>query len=175
MEDRDQNRGVIWNNYDRSGVHSLGHIVRSAQAKWARNPASRQYDMQEHSAVDTDRAISIVLEGLRHAADRFGDFPELQEKLAHASLIPDAQTASGIRVILPGADHPYGAILFDPDHILQLSREHRHPEWVVCARIERLILIEGEGWESDDTERERLVAHRERRRARRESIRSRAL
>jgi hypothetical protein len=82
-------------------------------------------------------------------------------------VVADPQAPSGSEVVPPGPRLPGGLIRFDPDAILKLAREHRHPEWVVCPRIERLVLSCGEAWEADPAERKELVAHRDERQAKR--------
>lgn len=111
-----------------------------------------------------DRAREVMEEGRALAADRFSRFPVLRDRLCAAPLREDAAAKGGIEVVPPSADDPRGVVLFDRECVQTLSREHRHPEWVVCARIERMVTAQTDAWETDDAERERLVAHREMRR-----------
>lgn len=129
--------------------------------------------MQDQSQSDASRAATIVEEALKHVAERFDKFPELHHRIVCVTVMPDPMVASGIRLVPPGPSNPVGTVVFDPEQIIELTREHKHPEWVVCARLERMILAACDEWESDDNERKQLVAHREERRARSASVRSR--
>src|SRR5512135_815962 len=100
-----------------------------------------------------DRATSIIADGLDLAARRFSQFPALSHILTQTRLVAAADTPAGIAVDPPGQSDPSGVVRFDPEHILELAEEHAHPKWVVCARLERLILADCERWGCDEGER----------------------
>jgi hypothetical protein len=121
--------------------------------------------MQDLTVSELEKAKTIVDEAKRHACERFEPFSRLHDRLCSTVLEIEWGLAGGIQLVPPGDQHTNGAILFDPHYILGLAKEHRHPEWVVCARLERLVLQQLGEWETDSVEQQRLAAHDERRRA----------
>jgi hypothetical protein len=115
---------------------------------------------------DTQFASSILEVARERVVARLGRYAALSEMVERSKLVAKPGVKHGIRAVPPEEGMGHGTIEFDPGYILQLSREHRHPEWVVCACLERLVLDEIERWCPDEAEQRELAAHRELRRTR---------
>jgi hypothetical protein len=91
----------------------------------------------------------------------------LRQVIATPKLKADPETRQGISIV-PPADGQSGCVIrFSPEYIRQLSREHRHPDWVVSACLERQVLKNADRWGIDEEERAALAAHAEKQAARR--------
>jgi hypothetical protein len=64
---------------------------------------------------------------------------------------PDAALSAGpsddtLIVQPPAAAGQRGVIRFSPRYVAYLAREHRYPEWVLCAQIELLVRARHDEW-----------------------------
>jgi hypothetical protein len=116
----------------------------------------------------------VVSKGANYAAMRFPESDELQRILQTAVLVESPNLDEAIDVIPPSRPGEPATIRFDPDRIAALAREHRYPEWVVSATLERVVLAQSEQWPLPEPDAAKVAAHRDRcRRARSSEARSR--
>ena len=106
----------------------------------------------------------IVTKAVRYAALRFPESEEIRRLINNAEIVESEDLSSAVEVVPPRQRDGTGVIRFSAQRLEDLRREHRYPEWVLCATIERLILGSAAQWPLDEQEAKLLAAHRERRR-----------
>lgn len=121
----------------------------------------------DRATEDIENVAPVIERAIEHTVERLERFPRLRQVISRPRLEANPETHQGI-CLIPQADGQSGCvILFSPEYIRQLSREHRHPEWVVSACLERQVLKHADRWSIDENERAALAAHAEKRAARR--------
>jgi len=123
-----------------------------------------QEQKSEGASENTGGIRDIVAKGVRYAALRFPESEELQRLLETAKITPNSDIAGAADVVPPSQPGDTVQVRFNPELVAELRRDHRYPEWVICATIERLVLALGSRWNLSEPEATKLAAHRERRR-----------
>ncbi len=104
----------------------------------------------------------LVQKGVRHAARRFAECPAVQQSLEAAELVETRGLQQAIEIEAPGGRITVMTIRFDPAQLDVMREEHRFPEWVISANIERAILARVSDWELEENESRCLIAHPDR-------------
>lgn len=107
-------------------------------------------------------ARALVGKGVRHAARRFAECLAVQQSLEAAEVVETRDLQQAIEVEAPGGRGSVMTVRFDPAKLDVMREEHRFPEWVISANIERAILAHVSDWELEEAESRRLIAHRDR-------------
>jgi hypothetical protein len=121
-------------------------------------------EIRENESQSLPDLRQIVAKAVRYAALRFPESEEIRRLLNDAEIVESGELSSVVDVVPPRQRGGASVIRFSEKLLADLRREHRYPEWVLCATIERMILGSAGQWPLDEQEAKLLAAHRERRR-----------
>lgn len=104
-------------------------------------------DEQDVREIDDTGALAALVEkGLHHAIRRFDAEPAIRENLEMARIAPAVGLDSSVRTVPPHDRGVGGCVEFSPALVARMRREHRYPEWVLSAAIERCVRKQAAAW-----------------------------
>jgi hypothetical protein len=107
----------------------------------------RHTDEQDAQDIgDTGALAALVEKGLHHAVRRFDADPAIRANLERARVTPNGAQDGTLCAVPPDSHGAGGRIEFSPPLVARMRAEHKYPEWVLSATIERCVRNQAAAW-----------------------------